>query len=188
MPTETAVGPPAWVLASASPRRVALLRKVGLEFIQRPADIDESVLPDEAPERLVVRLARQKAQAVWRPGTKTLGADTVVALGSEILGKPDGPEQARRMLLRLSDRTHRVLTGVAVYDGDACVTLCEVTSVRFRKLSESEIDRYVATGEPLDKAGSYGIQGRAGRFVESVNGSFDNVVGLPVRAVLRMLG
>ncbi len=158
-----------------------------MEFEQVPAHIDESALAGEIPERYVVRLAEGKARAVWRPGTRALGADTVVVLGSQVLGKPQGPSHARRMLRSLSGRGHRVLTGVALFDGDSCDTLCEETQVRFRRLEDDEIESYVAGGEPLDKAGAYGIQGAAARFVESVNGSHSNVVGLPVEQVLAML-
>lgn len=175
------------ILASASPRRVELLQEVGVEFEQIPAYIDESVLGDEPPEEYVVRLAEAKARAVWRRGTRTLGADTVVVLGTEVLGKPEGPSHAWRMLRGLSGRAHRVLTGVAVFDGDSCDTLCEETRVSFRHLEDHEIESYIVGGEPLDKAGSYGIQGEAARFVESVSGSYSNVVGLPVEAVLPML-
>ena len=187
MPASPIREPVRLILASASPRRVALLREAGFEFEQCPADIDESRLPNEAARQYVLRLAEAKARAVWREGTKSLGADTVVVLGSEVLGKPRDPSHARRMLRRLSRQPHAVLTGVAVFDGHSCRTLCERTRVRFRSLMENEIDEYVATGEPLDKAGAYGIQGGAARFVDSVDGSFTNIVGLPLEAVEAML-
>ena len=175
------------ILASASPRRVDLLRAAGFEFEQCPAGIDETRLPDEDPPQYVLRLAEAKARAVWREGTRSLGADTVVVLGSEVLGKPRDPSHARCMLESLSRRPHAVLTGVAVFDGRSCKKLCERTEVRFRSLTKEEIEEYVATGEPLDKAGAYGIQGGAARFVESVVGSYTNVVGLPVEALDAML-
>jgi septum formation protein len=175
------------ILASASPRRVELLRAAGFDFEQCPADIDESRLPNEAAAPYVLRLAETKARAVWRQGTRTLGADTIVLLGSEVLGKPRNPSHARHMLQRLSRRSHAVLTGVAVFDGQRCHTHCERTRVRFRSLMEHEIEEYVASGEPLDKAGAYGIQGGAAKFVESVDGSYSNVVGLPLEAVEAVL-
>lgn len=175
------------VLASASPRRSELLKLGGIEFEQRPADIDESARPGEAAEQYVLRLAEEKACAVWRRGTRTLGADTVVVLGDEVLCKPADEDDARRMLAGLSGQTHRVLTGVAVFDGESCQSRLEETRVCFRVLGDEEIREYVATGEANDKAGSYGIQGWASKFVESVDGSYTNVVGLPLELVARML-
>ena len=175
------------ILASASPRRVALLREAGLAFDQRPANVDESVLPGESPKAYVIRLAEEKAKASWKPGCQSLGADTIVTLGGAVLGKPRDEAEAVRMLHRLSGRSHEVLTGVAVYDGIRCERLCERTEVEFRDLTGSEIESYVATGEPLDKAGSYAIQGGAAPFVRKMSGSYSNVVGLPIKPVLRML-
>ena len=175
------------ILASASPRRSALLLEAGIEFERCPADIDESRLSGEAPDHYVTRLARAKARAVWRDGTRSLGADTVVVLGSDVLGKPRDPPEAERMLASLSGRSHRVLTGVALFDGATAETHCEATEVRFRELAASEIASYVATGEPMDKAGGYGIQGGAAGFVERIDGSHSNVVGLPIEAVKSML-
>ena len=175
------------VLASASPRRVDILREAAYEFRQSPADIDESRLPGEAPERYVLRLAAAKARAVWRAGTMTLGADTIVVVGDEVLGKPRDRAHARRMLRCLSASFHFVMTGVAVFDGRRSRTRCETTRVWFRDLSEREIGDYVATGEPLDKAGAYAIQGGAAGFVERIEGSYRNVVGLPLEAVATML-
>lgn len=175
------------VLASASPRRVALLREAGVAFEQRPAHIDETRAPGERAEEYVVRLAEAKARAAWIEGTRSLGADTVVVLGERVLGKPASAAEARRMLEDLSGREHRVLTGTALFDGATCHSQWEQTVVRFRVLSEAEITSYLDTGEPFDKAGAYGIQGRAGRFVEAVHGSYSNVVGLPLEAVLPML-
>ncbi len=175
------------ILASASPRRAELLRSSGIEFEQVPACVDEAILPGESASQYVVRLARAKASAVWRPGTRTLGADTIVVLDGDVLGKPRDARHAKQMLRRLSARSHRVLTGVAVFDGHACQTVCEETCVRFGALSDREIDDYVASGEPLDKAGAYGIQGAASSFVEGIAGSYSNVVGLPIDWVSRMV-
>ena len=178
---------PGLILASASPRRVELLRSAGIDFVQRPARIDESARPGEEADQYVLRLAAEKARAAWRPGYRALGADTVVARGRELLGKPRDERHAGRMLRSLSGRGHRVLTGVAVYDGETCATRCVETRVRFRRLRESEIEAYVATGEPLDKAGAYGIQGGAAAFVDAVDGSYSNVVGLPLETVAELL-
>ena len=175
------------ILASASPRRSALLLKAGIEFERCPADIDESRLSGEAPEQYVTRLARAKARAVWRAGTRSLGADTVVVLGSDVLGKPRDPPEAERMLASLSGRVHRVLTGVALYDGATAETHCESTEVHFRELAASEIASYVATGESMDKAGGYGIQSVGAGFVERIDGSYSNVVGLPIEVVMSLL-
>ncbi len=175
------------ILASASPRRVALLGAAGIVFDQRPANVDESRYFGEGPEAYVERLSDAKARAVWMPGHRSLGADTIVTVGGDILGKPGDEREARSMLRRLSGRPHEVLTGVALYDGRRCAQLCERTAVRFRNLTDREIDAYVSSGEPLDKAGAYAIQGDAAGFVDSLSGSRSNVVGLPVRAVLRML-
>ena len=175
------------ILASASPRRAELLAKAGVAFDRCPADIDESMLSEEPPIDYVQRLAETKARAAWRPGTRSLGADTVVVLGGEVLGKPSDERDARRMLRCLSGQCHSVLTGVAVFDGDVMESTCEETRVWFRTLSDREIGDYVASGEPLDKAGAYGIQGGAGRFVERIDGSYSNVVGLPVEVAVAML-
>lgn len=175
------------VLASASPRRAELLRMAGIAFEQCPANLDESRRHGEQAEPYVVRLAKAKARSAWRPGTRSLGADTVVVLDGEVLGKPIGPGHARQMLRKLSGRAHRVLTGVALFDGIVCDTHCAETHVGFRRLTRREIDDYVASGEPLDKAGSYAIQGRGREFVERLDGSYTNVVGLPLGAVASML-
>ncbi len=175
------------ILASGSPRRVELLQKAGIEFEQRPADIDESPLGGEPAHRYVVRLAEEKARAAWCPGTRSLGADTVVVLGDQILGKPRDTQHAKCMLRSLSGRSHRVLTGVAVFDGRSYKTHCEETVVWLREVAEHEIGEYVSSGEPFDKAGGYGIQGGASRFIESIEGSYSNVVGLPVDAVTEMV-
>jgi septum formation protein len=175
------------VLASASPRRADLLRVAGIEFTVRVADIDETQLPDEAPHDYVARLARQKAQAVARPDETVLGADTTVVIGNEIAGKPVDATDARRMLRLLSGQWHEVLTAVALVNNDTVWSEVAVTRVKFAAMSEAEIDWYVETGEPFDKAGAYGIQGFASRFVESIEGNYANVVGLPIQVVYRML-
>ncbi len=176
------------VLASRSPRRQEILTCAGIPFRVSAAEVDESVLAGESPEEHVTRLARAKAAAVpSHPGEVVLGADTVVVLGNEILGKPENPAEAARMLRKLSGREHRVLTGVCLRrEGESCVDV-EVTRVRFATLSEQEIADYVASGEPLDKAGAYAIQGLASKFIEKIQGCYFNVVGLPVALVYRRL-
>ncbi len=175
------------VLASASPRRRKLLENAGLEFSVRPADVDESRRPAESPLGYVERLAETKARAVWRAGELTLGADTTVVASGEILGKPADESEARTMLARLSGRAHEVVTGYCAFDGERAATGVETTKVFFRALSESEIAAYAASGEPLDKAGAYGIQGLASKFVERVEGCYFNVVGLPVARVFSLI-
>jgi septum formation protein len=170
-------------LASASPRRAVLLEQIGLSYVQKPVDIDETVLPGESPVDFVRRVALEKATAAWRDGgdgALTLAADTAVVLEGEIFGKPTDAADAAAKLGRLSGRTHEVLTAVAaVLEGERdCVV--SRSRVSFRRLADSEIERYVATGEPLDKAGAYGIQGLAAIFVERLEGSFSGVMGLPL--------
>jgi nucleoside triphosphate pyrophosphatase len=171
------------VLASASPRRLELLRIARIPFSARPADVDEQPLANEKPEAYVLRLAEAKARAVWQPGELTLGADTVVTLDGLLLGKPADAADAGRMLRLLSGRIHRVLTGICLYDGTFAKTAVETTAVEFLELTGQEIDAYVASGEPFDKAGAYGIQGEASKFVLRVDGCYFNVVGLPVARV-----
>lgn len=180
------------ILASSSPRRQELLRNAGFEFEVRPSSIREEPHPDETPETFVRRMAVEKALEVAArspAGSLVLGADTVVLVDAEILGKPANPEEAARMLRRLSGRSHRVLTGVCLVKApDAIEARGESdTCVWFRPLEEIEIRDYVASGEPLDKAGAYGIQGRASRFVTRIEGCYFNVVGLPVALVDEML-
>lgn len=178
---------PQLVLASASPRRAELLRAASIEFSMRAADLDETQQPGEAPSAYVLRLSREKALAVAQPGELVLGADTTVVVGDEIAGKPVDAADARRMLQLLSGDWHEVLTGVSlVKDTQICSELA-VTRVKFAPLSEAEIDWYIATHEPFDKAGAYGIQGFASRFVEQIEGNYANVVGLPVQTVYRLL-
>jgi septum formation protein len=176
------------VLASQSPRRRELLAQLGIAHEVRPACTDEAVLPGEPPRDYVLRVAREKARAV--PGQLVLAADTAVVLGPEVLGKPADADDARRMLERLSGTAHEVLTGVCVRRaGPGALELDAVvaTRVRFAPLSAREIDWYVGTGEPLDKAGAYAIQGSGGAFVLSVEGSVSNVVGLPLAETADLL-
>jgi len=183
------------VLASQSPRRRELLLSLGLEADVRPARTDEAVRPGEPAPGYVRRVAREKAHAVpSAPGEVVLAADTAVVLGSEVLGKPSGPDDARRMLRALSGRTHVVLTGVhgrrpaAPGAPEAEEAVLVSTAVRFATLSDAQVDWYAATGEPLDKAGAYAIQGLGGAFVRGVAGSVSNVVGLPLAETLALLG
>jgi septum formation protein len=179
------------ILASASPRRAELLDTAGFTFTVQTADVDESTLPDEAPEPYVLRVARAKAEAVVRrcrqSGTVVLAADTTVVADGCILGKPAGRSDAIRMLTRLSGAVHDVYTGVVVV-GDTD-TLEEVvrTRVRVLPISTDDIQWYVDSGEPEGKAGAYAIQGRASRFIDWIEGSWSNVVGLPVATVHQML-
>jgi septum formation protein len=175
------------VLASGSPRRLELLRRIGLDPVVRVADVDETPVPGEAPAETVARLARAKAEAVAaEAGALVIAADTEVVLDGTVLGKPAGTAEATAMLRSLSGRTHAVLTGVHVLAGNREAAAVEETLVRFRTLIDEEIDAYVATGEPDDKAGGYGIQGAGGMFVERIEGSDTNVVGLPLATVVRL--
>ena len=186
---------PSLVLASASPRRRELLTQAGFVFSVHPAHIPEDLLPGEEPIAYVTRLAREKAQAVFgelsargaSADAAVLGADTTVTLDGHILAKPEDPTDAARMLRMLSGRTHRVVTGVAVVTADRTEVAAEVTAVRFLTLSEAEIAAYIATGEPMDKAGAYAIQGRAAQWIPRIDGCYFNVVGLPLALVAAML-
>jgi septum formation protein len=175
------------VLASSSPRRLDLLRSVGLQFEVRPADIDESVAAGEDPISYVRRLSREKAVAVARPGELVIAADTTVEVNGTILGKPADAADARRMLLLLSARTHQVHTGVTVRRDASVETIAVSTAVTFVTLSAATIDWYVGTGEPMDKAGSYAMQGAGGALVERIDGSVSNVIGLPLAETLNLL-
>ena len=214
------------ILASSSPRRRELLAQAGLEFTVRPAHINEDTRPGEDPTAYVMRLAREKAEAVFKemalsedeaavqglkPGTSfsgtcgttevvpcykteqgldglvVLGADTTVTIDGHILGKPEDAADAARMLRMLSGRTHRVITGVALATAGGTEVASEVTAVRFVALSGEEIAEYVAAGEPMDKAGAYGIQGRAAKWIPRIEGCYFNVVGLPLALVSTML-
>ena len=173
------------VLASGSPRRRELLRELGVEPVVRPADIDETPGARELPDALVARLARMKAATITVDETDlVIAADTVVAVDDDILGKPDDEAHAAAMLRRLSGTTHRVITGVHLRLGDADRHAVETTSITFRSLGDDEIEGYVATGEPMDKAGAFAIQGLAADFVTSIDGSRSNVVGLPLDVVV----
>ena len=184
------------VLASASPRRHELLTQAGYAFEVQPAHINEDLHPGEEPLAYVVRLAREKAEAVFETRSTggadsqsliVLGADTTVTLDNHILAKPEEAEDAARMLRLLSGRTHRVITGVALATSKGVEVAAEVTAVRFLTLSEEEIAAYIATGEPMDKAGAYAIQGRAARWIPRIEGCYFNVVGLPLALVTQIL-
>ena len=201
------------VLASASPRRQELLRCAGLSFVVQPADLDETPLAGESARDCAERLAREKALAVWRqrPQDTVLGADTVVVVDEENLGKPADADEAARMLRKLSGRVHQVITGVCLvkpvpsteYRAPSEITAesreedrtencerrtaSETTLVTMNEISDQEIRDYVNTGEPMDKAGAYAIQGIASRWIPRIEGDYSNVVGLPVALVYRML-
>jgi septum formation protein len=201
------------VLASASPRRQELLRNAGISFDVQPANIDEGPLAGEAARECAERLAREKALAVWRtrPQDLVLGADTIVVVDQTIFGKPANADDGVRMLRMLSGRVHKVITGVCLVGAVAgrqlsaadtavprsydilrsekreLITGSETTLVTMSTLSDNEIREYVATGEPMDKAGAYAIQGRASRWIPRIEGDYGNVVGLPVALVYRML-
>ncbi len=182
------------ILASGSPRRRELLRNAGFTFEVVPPEVAEDNPGNEAPAMLVERLALDKAEAVAgrfhrQDNVVVLGADTVVVVDSTLLGKPASPAEARQMLERLSDRTHEVITGVALVEPESArrTVAHETTRVFFRPLEPQEMEDYVATGEPLDKAGAYAIQGGASRFVTRVEGCYFNVMGLPMALVDRLL-
>jgi septum formation protein len=184
------------ILASASPRRRELLTQTGLKFTVAAANLNEDLLPNEAAAAYVQRLAEEKAQAIWSMHCSShtlddplmvLGADTCVVCDGHILGKPVNSADARRMLELLSGRTHAVLTGLAVVAGKKIVRDVEVTQVTFNQLSDSEIAGYIASGEPLDKAGAYAIQGFAARWIPRIEGCYFNVVGLPIARTIALL-
>jgi len=179
------------ILASGSPRRAELLTNAGFSFAVEPANVDETIRDGEAAEDYVLRVARDKARAVAQRHSSpavVLGADTVVVVGGAILGKPADREDAGRMLALLSGRRHDVLTAVVVIDGGAERAEIDRTIVSFLPLSPHDIAWYIASGEPVGKAGAYGIQGRAARFIDRIEGSWSNVVGLPIAVVARLLG
>jgi septum formation protein len=183
-------------LASASPRRSALLKQIGIAHEVRPVDLDETSKPGESPAEYVTRLAQAKAQALWSrlsadQRLPVLGSDTTVALGNEILGKPADREDGLRMLRALSGRTHQVFTAVALRHEQGCDARMSVSDVTVKALSDGEIEAYWETGEPADKAGAYGIQGQAAVFIERIAGSYSGIVGLPLYEtgeLLRMIG
>ena len=182
-------GAPRIVLASASPRRAELLRRLGLEVTISPAEVDERHLPGEPPEVHVERLARTKAETVAGrlPGTLVVAGDTVVVREGVVLGKPADAEEAVAMLLSLAAREHTVLSGIALCGGRGTVSAVGRATVRFRDFDEREARAYVATGEPMDKAGAYGIQGMGGALVEGIEGDYYTVVGFPVVSFIELL-
>jgi septum formation protein len=174
------------VLASQSPRRAEILRQAGIPFVVRLAPVDETPLPAEAPEDYVRRLAEAKARAVPAdPDEIVLGADTTVVVDHRILAKPDDAADARRMLALLSGRRHEVMTGICLRRGEEQISDHAVTAVWFAPMSAEEIDEYVASGEPMDKAGAYAVQGAASKFIPRIEGCYYNVMGLPVALVYR---
>lgn len=176
------------VLASASPRRKQILETVGFEVGVRVPDADESLPDGISPDKAVERLASLKASAVERKADEIIiAADTVVVLDGKILGKPENEYQAKEMLFSLSGRTHFVYTGVCVLKGEKRTVFHDCTKVEFYPLTEEEIDSYIKTGEPMDKAGAYGIQGRGCAFVEGIEGDFFNVMGLPVALLIHKM-
>jgi septum formation protein len=175
------------VLASASPRRQELLRNAGIDFVVRSAGIPEVPFLGERPRMFAERMSREKARSAQTQAGVILAADTVVAVEDEILGKPENAEDATRMLRLLSNRTHEVITAVCLLGERFEDVRSEMTRVHFNTMSEAEIADYVASGEPMDKAGAYAIQGRASRWISKIEGDYYNVVGLPVDLVWRML-
>jgi septum formation protein len=179
------------VLASRSPRRREILQQAGIPFIVRPIEIDETPLPGETARNYVTRIAREKAGAATAglmvTGDIVLTADTTVVVQDEILGKPSDAADARRMLRTLSGRRHEVLTGICLRSAGHVIEDCAETSVWFVPLSSAEIQEYVASGEPMDKAGGYAIQGLASKFIQRIEGCYFNVMGLPIAMVYRHL-
>ncbi len=176
------------ILASRSPRRKELLGKLNIPFSVRVADIDETMDPRLSPREAVAQVSARKAEAVpCAPDELVIAADTIVVCDGSILGKPADAVQAKRMLSLLSGRTHEVMTGMTLLLGDRRLCHTEVTQVHFRQLSQKDMDDYIATGEPMDKAGAYGIQGGAAVFVDHICGDYFNVVGLPVCRLQQLL-
>jgi septum formation protein len=182
-------GTPRVILASSSPRRRELLSLVGIAHEVLPADIDESYVPGESPARHAERLAREKAATVatMAPDAVTIGADTIVVVDGDVLGKPRDAAHAADMLRRLSGRSHRVVTAVAAVWRGASLSAVEEVDVTFRRLTDREIAAYIATGEPMDKAGAYGIQGYGATVVERVDGDYFAVMGLALNRLVRLL-
>lgn len=178
-----------YILASASPRRQELFHKITDDFIVQPAEVEETIPPDVPSEDVAVYLSHIKADAVSKnnPNAIVIGCDTVVLLGEQVLGKPHSPEEAKAMLQALSGKTHLVITGTTVTNGNRTVTFSSKTAVTFYPLSKAEIDAYLATGEPFDKAGAYGIQGKGSLLIHSIQGDYFTVMGLPVARLSRVL-
>lgn len=179
---------PRVILASASPRRRELLTLIGIPHEVRPADLDESQRLGELPAQYVERLAREKATALGVDDAVTIGSDTTVVVDGEVLAKPESPDDAARMLRRLRGRSHVVMSGVAVAWQGRVESGVETVGVTFRDLTDDDIGRYVATGEPMDKAGAYGIQGYGATIVTRVDGDYFAVMGLPVQRMVRLFG
>jgi septum formation protein len=179
------------ILASASPRRIELLKLMGLPFDSIPAGIEETVLPNENPRRHVLRLSKEKTSCIARihPTSWVIGADTIVFIDGEIIGKPATPEEARVILAKLSNRKHEVFTGFCIMNMERGVTICQVvrSSVIFRKIDANEISWYTNTPEPYDKAGAYAVQGISAAFIREIKGSFTNVMGLPMCELVEKL-
>ena len=176
------------VLASRSPRRSELLRNAGIPFVASAGDIDETVRNGEVPEEYALRVAEEKANSVVAgPDDVVLGADTIVVIDGQILGKPADSDDAIRMLGLLQDRKHDVITGICIRKFKQVVRDWAATKVWFAAMSDDQIREYVASGEPIDKAGAYAIQGLASKFIERIDGSYSNVVGLPVALVYKHL-
>ena len=176
------------ILASQSPRRAALLAALGHDFTVRVADVDETLIPGADPALEVARLSRLKAAAVTRADDETVvAADTVVVCDGQILGKPHSADHAKQMLRLLSGRAHQVMTGMTVISPRGCQTVTDITQVHFYPLTDQTIDAYIATGEPMDKAGAYGIQGGAGAFCRKIEGDFNTVVGLNTNRLQTLL-
>ena len=184
---------PQIILASASPRRRKLLASVGIRFQVFPSHIDEHRLADESPEEFVLRLSEEKAAEVAGRSTIAgrwfIGSDTIVLCDDQILGKPTSPQDSARMLRMLSGRSHQVLSGYVILDrsNNKCISRCITTDVTFRTLTQQEIEGYIASGEPADKAGSYAIQGLGSFMVTTINGSYSSVVGLPLAQIVEDL-
>ncbi len=180
---------PVLQLASTSPRRQEILRSLGLTFTVMAVEIDESRLEGETPQQMVLRLAANKAAAAVSADSQlVIGADTIVVLGDKVLGKPRGMDDAVEMLMKLSGRSHTVLSGVALWSPTGIISALSQTEVRFREIGRDEARAYWHSGEPCDKAGSYAIQGRGGTFVATISGSYSGVVGLPVYELAELLG
>lgn len=177
------------ILASKSPRRIELMTLAGFDFLSVPAVKEEKITGGTSPSDAVLMLSRQKAEEIAEkyPYNTVIGADTVVALGNEIMGKPENEQDAFNMLKKLSGKTHTVLTGVCVISPDKQINFYKKTEVEFYPLGDDEIRQYIASGEPMDKAGAYGIQEKGAMFVKRINGDFYNVVGLPVARLAREL-